>query len=53
MVLEVEKLKRIVGIWAVGQMSPLWMELLDLITISVFIMAGVTTTLRMIKRGED
>ena len=53
MVLEVEKLKRIVGIWAVGQMSPLWMELLDLITISVFIMAGVTMTLRMIKRGED
>ena len=53
MVLEVEKLKRIVGIWAVGQMSPLWMELLDLITISVFIMAGETMTLRMIRRGDD
>ena len=36
----VGKLKRIVGIWTVGQMSPLWMEHLDLITISVFIMAG-------------
>ena len=53
MVVEVEKLKRIVGIWAVGQMSPLWMELLDLITISVFIMAGETMTLRMIRRGDD
>ena len=37
---KVGKLKRIVGIWTVGQMSPPLMELLDLITIRVFIMAG-------------
>ena len=40
MVVLVEKFKRNVGIWTVGQMSPPLMELLDLITIRVFIMAG-------------